>query len=299
MMLTTAPMTGYAVPAVPHWTVGVRSPVRSGQKPHSISQRLFCALVPELRVAGREGPQGPLVLHQSSNSRSVAHPFRSGLAVNNRNWSITMSSNTPAIRPHVEIVNGQLVTNSFKIAEHFGKIHRDVVRAIDGLDCSPEFRVRNFAQSSAPVPMPRGGVRHIKAYSITRDGFTFLAMGFTGAKAVQWKEAYIDAFNRMEAALNQPTDPLPIGAFVTMHAATQSLAGQRYLVTFNDDGTGYSAKAIPNDACVMTVREFIKALGDPNGYFFDAQMLIDLIDVVSARVRTRLVYSDWKCKGVK
>lgn len=37
-----------------------------------------------------------------------------------------MSSNTPAIRPHVEIVNGQLVTNSFKIAEHFGKQHKNV-----------------------------------------------------------------------------------------------------------------------------------------------------------------------------
>lgn len=44
-------------------------------------QRFFCALVPELRVAGREEPQGSPVLHRSSNSRSVAHPFRSGLAV--------------------------------------------------------------------------------------------------------------------------------------------------------------------------------------------------------------------------
>lgn len=41
----------------------------------------FCALVPELRVIGREGSQDPLVLHQSSNSCSVAHPFGSGLAV--------------------------------------------------------------------------------------------------------------------------------------------------------------------------------------------------------------------------
>jgi len=89
-----------------------------------------------------------------------------------------MSALELEVRPHVEIVDGQLVTNSFKIAEHFGKIHRDVVRAIDDLDCSPEFRVRNFAQSSASVPMPRGGVRQIKAYSITRDGFTFLDQDF-------------------------------------------------------------------------------------------------------------------------
>lgn len=77
-----------------------------------------------------------------------------------------MSSNTPAIRPHVEIVDGQLVTNSFKIAEHFGRNHKEVLRAIDGLECSADFRQRNLAPTSADVPMPRGGVRQIKAYSI-------------------------------------------------------------------------------------------------------------------------------------
>lgn len=192
-----------------------------------------------------------------------------------------MSSNTPAIRPHVEIVNGQSVTNSFKIAEHFGKQHKNVIQAIEILDCSPEFRRLNFQPTSAPVPMPRGGVRHIKAYSITRDGFTFLAMGFTGAKAAQWKEAYIDAFNRMEAALREPVSPPTTIPLIPT-------PGSRYLVTFSDDGTQYSAKAVPSDACVMTTREFIKALGDPNGYFFDNQMLIDLLDVASSRAKKRL-----------
>ena len=154
-----------------------------------------------------------------------------------------MSSNTPAIRPHVEIVNGQLVTNSFKIAEHFEKRHDIVLRAIENLECSYDFRVRNFAETSAPVPMPRGGVRQIKAYSITRDGFTFLVMGFTGAKAAQWKEAYIDAFNRMEAALQQPVSPseaLPVAIPMMLGTETKHLAGKRFLVRFSDDGH-YSA----------------------------------------------------------
>lgn len=43
--------------------------------------------------------------------------------------------------------------------------------------------------------------------TITRDGFVFLAMGFTGKEAAQWKEAYIEAFNAMEAALQQPAPP--------------------------------------------------------------------------------------------
>jgi phage regulator Rha-like protein len=46
-------------------------------------------------------------------------------------------------------------------------------------------------------------------YRITRDGFTFLCMGFTGAEAAKWKEAYINAFNEMEAALQAPTTVSP------------------------------------------------------------------------------------------
>lgn len=182
-----------------------------------------------------------------------------------------MSSNTPAIRPHVEIVNGQLVTNSFKIAEHFGKIHRDVVRAIDDLDCSPEFRVRNFAQSSADVPMPRGGVRQIKAYSITRDGFTFLAMGFTGSKAAQWKEAYIEAFNRMEAALRGPTNPLA------------TLTTGRLLIRFDGNG-GYTSKPVPNDAYVLSLDEIVRAVACPNDLPFSTAQLAAVIQGASQRL---------------
>ncbi len=198
-----------------------------------------------------------------------------------------MSSNISAIRPHVEIVNGQLVTNSFKIAEHFEKRHDIVLRAIDNLECSSEFCARNFAETSAPVPMPRGGVRQIKAYSITRDGFTFLAMGFTGAKAAQWKEAYIKAFNQMEAALRKPE---PLDAFITLHSGMQSLAGQRYLVTFNEEGTGYRAKPVPNDACVMTIEQFVKTLGDCNVVAYP-NLLADLMDVVAHRVKRHMEYS--------
>lgn len=197
-------------------------------------------------------------------------------------------NNTPALRPFVEIVNGTLQTNSFKIAEHFGKQHKNVIQAIELVECSNDFRRLNFQPTSARIPMPRGGHRQIKAYAITRDGFTFLAMGFTGSKAAQWKEAYILAFNRMESELKQSTGQLPIGAFVTMHAATQSLAGQRFLVTFNDEGTGYSAKAVPSDSCVMTVKQFAKAIGDPNGLYIDTSTLADMIVNCARHIERRV-----------
>jgi len=95
----------------------------------------------------------------------------------------------------VEIIkqNDQLWTTSLDIAEKFGKNHRDVVRKIENLDCSEQFKLRNFAQVSRTI---RGGTHNY--YIISRSGFSMLVMGFTGKKAAEWKEKYIDAFDRME-----------------------------------------------------------------------------------------------------
>lgn len=100
-------------------------------------------------------------------------------------------------RPQLAVINGHATTTSNQIAEHFGKRHDTVLRAIQNLDCSPEFTARNFAVSEYTDSTNRT----LPAYTITRDGFVFLAMGFTGKEAAQWKEAYIEAFNAMEAAL--------------------------------------------------------------------------------------------------
>ena len=59
----------------------------------------------------------------------------------------------------------------------------------------------NFGRAQIEHKTPTGGKYLDKAYTITRDGFTILAMGYTGSKAMKFKLAYIDAFNRMEAAL--------------------------------------------------------------------------------------------------
>ena len=91
---------------------------------------------------------------------------------------------------------GELLTTSKIIADVFGKPHRDVLRALGNVECSEDFRERNFAQSSYTSPQNK----NIKCFDITRDGFAFLCMGFTGKKAAEWKEKYIKAFNEMENA---------------------------------------------------------------------------------------------------
>ena len=113
-------------------------------------------------------------------------------------------------RPTLAVINGHATTTSNQIAEHFGKRHDSVLRAIRNLDCSPEYHARNFAEMVVEVEIGSGATRKDPAYTITRDGFVFLAMGFTGKEAAQWKEAYIEAFNAMESALQAaPAAPKP------------------------------------------------------------------------------------------
>ena len=103
----------------------------------------------------------------------------------------------------VVLTNGVPMVDSVLVAKKFGKIHRDVMRAIDNLDCSDEFRMRNFAQSNYVV---RGHT--YDSFMMTRDGFSFLCMGFTGVESAKWKEAYINAFSAMEAQLKKTDDKI-------------------------------------------------------------------------------------------
>lgn len=91
----------------------------------------------------------------------------------------------------------RLFVTTLDISNHFGKQHKDVLRAVENLDCSQEFARRNFA----PCSYNDGNNRQRPMYEITRDGFVFLCMGFTGQQAAVWKERYIEAFNQMEQAL--------------------------------------------------------------------------------------------------
>lgn len=108
-------------------------------------------------------------------------------------------------QPEITIDNGQAVTTSLAVANFFSKRHDDVLKKIRTLDCSPEFCARNFAETSISVNQPNGGTRKLPCYQITRDGFAFLAMGFTGKRAARFKEAYINAFNQMEKQLSNPS----------------------------------------------------------------------------------------------
>lgn len=117
---------------------------------------------------------------------------------------MTDTANTPA-RPKLRICGTSIKTTSTDIVMHFDKNHRDVLRAIKNLECSESFNERNFAL--VEYTDEKGEKRPM--YEITRDGFVFVAMGFTGAKAARWKEAYIEAFSKMEAYIREREAPQP------------------------------------------------------------------------------------------
>lgn len=92
----------------------------------------------------------------------------------------------------------QAVTSSLQVAENFEKSHKHVLEAIDNKIQSAENSAdykKMFCEGT--YQDTRG--RNQKMYYMNRDGFTFIAMGFTGSKADTFKLKYIEAFNKMES----------------------------------------------------------------------------------------------------
>lgn len=101
--------------------------------------------------------------------------------------------------PMVRRSGSRLITTSLAVSHHFGKKHKNIIQAIEQLECSQSFRELNFKLTSYTTSQNKS----LPMYEITRDGFMFLCMGFTGAAAAQWKEKYIAAFNALDEALHQ------------------------------------------------------------------------------------------------
>ena len=97
---------------------------------------------------------------------------------------------------------GQPAVRSDIVAYHFKRSHKNVLRDIAKLrsKCPESFHRLNFEPMFIETQIGNGATRQDRAYLLTRDGFSLLVMGFTGAEAVRWKLRYIEAFNSLEAA---------------------------------------------------------------------------------------------------
>jgi Rha family phage regulatory protein len=202
----------YSNLATPHCVDGNSSPVYHDAQPRPYAVFL-CVLHGNIVLMGYVGKPSGLPVRDTGLLPCIArHHCLAGSddgfnplyheSIVMQNTTQVASATTVSI-PSVSIVNDQVKTTSLDVAEFFGKRHSHILRAIENLECSPEFTSAHFWAHAETIQA--GAVqRESKYYEMTKDGFTFLVMGFTGKRAAQFKEAYINRFNELETALHNP-----------------------------------------------------------------------------------------------
>ena len=106
--------------------------------------------------------------------------------------------NQGKVTPELVIRDGRPMVSSLAVARHFAKEHKNVLRDVMNLDVPDDFRRRNFEPSSYTNQQNKKQ----PCFEMTRKGFVLLAMGYTGPRAMQFKIAYIEAFDAMERELS-------------------------------------------------------------------------------------------------
>lgn len=178
--------------------------------------------------------------------------------------------------------NGIPVVSSRYVAETFGKNHQHVMESIrkatepnNGL--SEQFSLSNFRQST--YKDLRG--KRQPEYLLTRDGFSYIAMGFTGKRAAQFKEAYINAFNQMESFIRNLLDakadfPEFTDAIMQAHDEPKHYHFSNELDMINRIVTGMSAKQYREQYGIehgKSIRPFLPP------YHMEAVMSLQRIDI--------------------
>ena len=100
----------------------------------------------------------------------------------------------------VQNIEGQLLVSSREVATNFEKNHKEILRSIENTRAQNCAVLEMFIESTYVASNGKTN----KEYLMTRDGFSLLVMGFTGAKAMDWKIKYIEVFNKMEQQLKNP-----------------------------------------------------------------------------------------------
>ncbi|EEC9429483.1 transcriptional regulator [Escherichia coli] len=240
----------YSAPA-PHKTgAGICTPMIT--RAHNRAKAVFlCVKRSHIQImVGRMGPfsGGPdsLVTGSANPVRLTTHEIcTSGGEFTNLSLEAAIMATIPTLsHPDVTIENGRAVTTSVAVAEFFRKLHKNVIQKIEALECSSEFTELNFK----PSEYTDSTGRKLPMYQITKNGFVFLVMGFTGKKAAAFKEAYIAEFDRMEAELRQnnttPTNKIIPGD------------GRTLVFRFDKFGNVEFTETVPDGALVCTLDTF-------------------------------------------
>ncbi|EEG2531139.1 Rha family transcriptional regulator [Salmonella enterica] len=155
-----------------------------------------------------------------------------------------MNSQFQLSPPKVSVHDGKVITTTDDVAAYFGKQPHHVVQKVESLDCSEDFTIRNFSRMVKNKSIGSGAEREVVFYEMTKDGFVFLVMGFTGKKAAAFKEAYIAEFNRMEEEIRQQKNDMIFGDSRTL------------VIHLDEHGNIKSSEKVPDGSVVCNVQSF-------------------------------------------
>jgi len=191
------------------------------------------------------------------------------------------------------VENGQVYATSREIGEKFEKQHKDVLDSIRNLIAENPAMRNMFIECE--FLSDRG--RKYPEFKITKDGFTLLAMGFTGSKALQFKIDYINKFNDMEQQLKEIEKVIDDKGTLTEeeYYNIKFSTAQRVRKTFIDSNdifedyrkfTLYSRKTLDVPKRVIRLNQIIEALqkrednlyiSKPKGYKAERENIIELV----------------------
>ncbi|WP_236008142.1 Rha family transcriptional regulator [Levilactobacillus andaensis] len=189
--------------------------------------------------------------------------------------------------------NQQAVTSSLQVAKTFGKNHQHVLRDIDLLISKSE-GVSNSGQTLMDSPMfshsmyvhPQNEQKYPVVY-MNRDGFTLLAMGFTGSKALEFKLKYIQAFNEMEKQVNRFEVP------TTLPEALRMAADQAEQITIMKPKADYTDQMLANPGLEAT-----SVIAKNYGYSTrEFNKLLHGLGIQYKQGKTWLLYATYQDKG--
>lgn len=163
----------------------------------------------------------------------------------------------------IEVVNnnGQLVVSSKQVAENFEKEHKTVLRSIQEILVAQNCAARFFYETTYEN---RG--KQYPMYLMNRDGFSLLAMGFTGSKALEWKLKYIQAFNEMEKTIKEHRDSYMIEDPIerALKWAEEQKEKQKALKALEEAKPKVETyDALVNRESYVGIREMAKLIGYP------------------------------------
>lgn len=145
----------------------------------------------------------------------------------------------PAITPPVELIEGEAKTSSLTVALIFEKDHKHVLRDIGRLQVPDSFRLLNFEPSS----YANAQGKQMPMYWLKKDGVAMLTMGYTGKKAMQFKEAYLRA-NAIPADLLREMRELTAALKNLTHNPAPAAKAPQYRTRWNEETYQLVKKAV-------------------------------------------------------